>query len=91
MKTLNIPNEEQKGRYLQFIAALGIEIGDKLKIPGWFTYEVKEEGFLVEQDGFKKTCCHDFNILISRGYEIIKPSNNITLEKNIQNTKKEER
>ncbi len=64
-------NNKHKERYLKLINVLGIEIGDKIKIPGWFTYEVKENGFYHNEDGWGKKYCNCFDLIVERGFEKI--------------------
>lgn len=57
---------------LKVLDILGIKIGDKIKVDGWFTYEVTSMGFVIskgEYDHTPKTDC--FDIILERGFEII--------------------
>lgn len=60
-------------RHLKTLNALGIKIGDVISIPGWFTYLVTIEGFVICKGNYKKqpsTKC--FDIMLERGFEIVK-------------------
>lgn len=59
-------------RQLKVLKALGINIGDKISVPGWFTYLVTKEGFIICGEGYtKKPSVREFDIILERGFKII--------------------
>lgn len=59
-------------RHLKTLEALGIKIGDKISIPGWFTYLVTLEGFIISDKGYtKKPSVREFDILLDRGFKVL--------------------
>lgn len=60
-------------RHLNVLNALGVKIGDEIKVPGWFTYLVTNDGFVISRGNYsKKPSVKCFDAILERGFEIIK-------------------
>ena len=66
--------DTKKERYLNLIDALGIKVGDKIKVKEWFTYEVREDGFYHNEDGWNRGYRDIFDLIVRRGFEKVNES-----------------